>query len=89
MRLDQDEIVELMEELKKEEVIRFTIPEIFGGGVAVIGLNPNPPGKEQKKFILRVGQDEASALGGNIYWQKDKAKHIAKWVADRQGDQME
>ena len=89
MRLDIYDIVEVMEQLKEEEVIRFTIPEIFGGGVAVVGLNPNPPGKEQKKFILKVGKDEASALEGNIYWQNDKAKAVAKWVADRQGDKME
>ena len=89
MRLDQDEIVELMEQLKKEDVLKFTMPEIFGGGVAVVGLNPNPAGKVQKKYILKVGNDEVSASGGNIYWQKDKAKHIAKWVADRQGDKME
>ena len=89
MKLDIYDIVEVMEQLKEEEVIRFTIPEIFGGGVAVVGLNPKPPRKEQKKYILKVGQDEASALGENIYWQNDKAKAIAKWVADRQGDQME
>ena len=89
MRLDQDEIVEIMEQLKKEDVIKFTLPEIFGGGVAVVGLNPNPPGKDQKKYILKVGNDEASALGGNVYWQNNKAKPVAKWVADRQGVRVE
>jgi len=89
MMLDMDGIVELMEELKKEEIIRFAIPEIFGGGVAVVGLNPNPAGKIQKKYILKVGKDEASTLEGSVYWQNDKAKAIAKWVADRQGDKME
>jgi len=89
MKLDIYDIVEVMEQLKKEEVIRFTIPEIFGGGVAVIGLNPKPPGKKEKKYILKVGNDEASALEGSIYYQNDKAKAVAKWVADRQGDQME
>ena len=89
MRVDQDEIVELMEQLKKEDVLKFTMPEIFGGGVAVVGLNPDPSGKDQKKYILKVGNDEASALRGNVYWQNDKAKAIAKWVADRQGDKME
>ena len=89
MRLSREEIIEMMEQLKKEEVIKFTLPEIFGGGVAVVGLNPNPPGKGQKKFILKVGKDETSALEGSVYWQNDKANHIAKWVADRQGDRME
>ena len=89
MRLDRNEIVEMMEQLKKEEVLKFTLPEIFGGGVAVIGLNPKPSGKVEKKYILKVGNDEASALGGDIYEQSDKARAIAKWVADRQGDKME
>ena len=89
MRLSREEIIAVMEQLKKEEVIRFTLPEIFGGGVAVIGLNPKPLGKKEKRYILKVGNDEASALEGNIYYQNDKAKAVAKWVADRQGVRIE
>ncbi len=50
MRLDQDEIVEMMEQLKKEDVIRFTIPEIFGGGVAVSRIESQSSWKGTKEI---------------------------------------
>ena len=56
MRLSREEIIEVMEQLKKEEVIKFTLPEIFGGGVAVIGLNPGPLGKKEKKIHSEGGK---------------------------------
>jgi len=77
--LSQKEIIERMEQLKGEETLKFIIPEIFGGGVAIIGLNPN---KKGKKYLLRLGNE------GNEtpYWETDKAKDLAKWVADRLGN---
>jgi hypothetical protein len=86
MQYDREDIVELMEKLNKDDFLKFTLPEIFGGGVAAVGLNPDKGGK---KYILKVGKDEAGALNGSIYWQNDKANPIAKWVADRLGDKIE
>lgn len=71
-----------MEKLQKEQELRFAIPETFGGGVATIQLNPN----EGKRYILRVAKDPETARSSAPYWSHDKAKHIAKWVADRLGD---
>jgi hypothetical protein len=84
MVLSRDQIVERMEKLAKGESLRFSIPETFGGGVAVILLNP----AEGKRFLLWVGKDETSAMNSKPYWEQDKAKPIAKWVADRVGDLM-
>ena len=79
MKLSREEIMERMGKLKDEETLKFTIPEIFGGGIAIIGLNPQ---KDAKKYLLRLGND------GNEtpYWDANKPKDLAKWVADRQGD---
>jgi hypothetical protein len=79
MKLTRDEIMERMGNLKNGETLKFTIPEIFGGGIAIIGFNPEKGGK---KYLLLVGNE------GNEtpYWDTDKAKDLAKWVADRQGD---
>lgn len=82
MVLSTEEIVQRMEKLGKGESIKFSIPQTFGGGVAVIQLNPG----EGKKYLLWVGKDEQSAMNSKPYWEHDKAKPIAKWVADRSGD---
>ena len=79
MKLSREEIMSRMEQLKDEEPLRFTIPEIFGGGMAIIGLNPKKGGK---KYLLQVGNEGDASP----YWDTDKAKDLAKWVADRQGD---
>jgi hypothetical protein len=79
MKLSQEDIIDRMEELKEGESLKFNIPEIFGGGIAIIGFNPQKGGK---KYLLQLGN------GGNAspYWDTNKAKDLAKWVADRLGD---
>jgi hypothetical protein len=77
-------IVGYMEKLQKEQELCFTIPETFGGGAAIIQLNPNAG----KRYILKVAKDLETARGSAPYWSHDKAKHIAKWVADRLGSRM-
>jgi hypothetical protein len=77
-------IVGDMEKLQKEQELCFTIPETFGGGTAIIHLNPSAG----KRYILKVAKDLETARGSAPYWSHDKAKHIAKWVADRLGSLM-
>jgi hypothetical protein len=79
MKLSRDEIIERMAHLQDGETLKFTIPEIFGGGIAIIGLNPQKGGK---KYLLEVGNEDKTSP----YWDTDKAKDLAKWVADRLGD---
>jgi hypothetical protein len=82
MRLKKDEIVRKMEEFKDGETLKFTIPTTFGGGIAIIGLNPSRSEKGGKKYLLHTGKDD------NVkpYWDTDKAKDLAKWVTDRMGE---
>jgi hypothetical protein len=79
MKLGREEIMSRMEKLKDGESLKFTIPEIFGGGIAIVGLNPAKGGK---KYLLRIGTEGNE----NPYWDTNKAKDLAKWVADRLGD---
>jgi len=88
MKLTSEEIIEQMEQFKEGQVVKFNIPEIFGGGVGIIGLNPDYPGPGQKKYLLKLGDDEKRAGEASPYWATDKPKDFAKWVADRQGDQI-
>jgi len=82
MKLSKDEIIKKMEQLKEGETLKFNIPTTFGGGVAVIGLNPKRSEKGGKKYLLETGNE------GNVkpYWDTDKEKELAKWVADRMGE---
>jgi hypothetical protein len=73
-----------MEKLQKDQSLRFTIPDTFGGGVAVIQLNPDAG----KRYILKVAQDLEAARVSPPYWSHNRTKPIAKWVADRLGDIM-
>jgi hypothetical protein len=73
-----------MEKLQKDQSLRFTIPDTFGGGVAIIHLNP----EAGKRYILKVARDLDTAGSSPPYWSHNKSEPIAKWVADRLGDLM-
>ncbi|HVP78353.1 MAG TPA: hypothetical protein VMV04_10690 [Thermodesulfobacteriota bacterium] len=88
MKLTRQEIMQQMEQFKEGQTLKFIIPEIFGGGMAVITLNPNYPGQNEKKYLLKLGKDGKQAEEATPYWPTDKPKELAKWVADRQGDQI-
>ncbi len=81
MTPNREAITQNMEKLQKGQELCFTIPATFGGGAAVIQLNPD----SGKRYILKVAKDLAAARSSTPYWSHDKAKHIAKWVADRLG----
>lgn len=82
MKLSKDEIIKRMEQFKEGETLKFNIPTTFGGGIAIIGLNPKRSEKGVKKYLLEAGNE------GNVkpYWDTDKEKDLAKWVADRMGE---
>lgn len=81
MTPSKEAIMANMEKLQKEQELCFTIPATFGGGAAIIQLNPDTG----KRYILKVARDLETARSSSPYWSHDKAKHIAKWVADRLG----
>jgi len=56
----------------------------LGVGAAVIELNPNYPGKKQKKFNIYVADvvDMQPVDRGQKLFDSDKPKDIARWVKD-------
>jgi hypothetical protein len=55
----------------------------LGMGAAVIQLNPNYPGKKEKKYVIytaNVVNMQPVGKGQKLY-DSDKSKEIAKWVA--------
>ena len=59
-------------------------------GAAVIELNPNYPGKRQKKYIVyTVDVIEMQPVGrGDKLFDSDKPKNIARWVKDAHHKRM-
>jgi hypothetical protein len=74
------EIMQQVEQLTDGQSLKFKIPQTFGGGMAAIELNPN----KGKKYLLKLGKDENLTP----YFDADKPKELAKWVADRQGESV-
>jgi hypothetical protein len=56
----------------------------LGMGAAVIELNPNYPGKKQKKYIVYMADviDMQPVGKGDKLFDSDKPKDIARWVKD-------
>jgi len=89
MKLSRDEIIQRMEQFKEGEILKFSMPEIFGGGVAIIAVNPDHPKKQgSKRYLLKVADDEKMAEEAAPYWSSNKPRDLAKWVTDRQGDEI-
>jgi len=84
-RLDWKKIAERMEQLENEQRLRFRTPATFGGDFAIIELNPDYPGEGQKRYHLKLGNNESLAKQARPYWNSDKPKDLARWVGDRLG----
>ena len=62
----------------------------LGMGAAVIELNPNYPGKKQKKYIVYFADviDMQPVGKGDKIFNSDKPKDIARWVKDAHHKRM-
>ena len=56
----------------------------LGQGAAIVELNPNYPGKRQKKYIVYTADvDSTEPVGkGQKVFDSDKPKEIARWIKD-------
>ncbi|OGP55183.1 MAG: hypothetical protein A2162_05285 [Deltaproteobacteria bacterium RBG_13_52_11b] len=95
--LTQDEIQHKIEALKEpgDTVFFYTARGgkhggPLGMGASVIELNPNYPGKKQKKYILYTADviDMQPVGKGDKLFDSDKPKDIARWVKDAHHKRM-
>jgi len=89
--LSQDEIQSKIESLSEPgSTIFFYMARggKYGGplgmGAAVVELNPNWPGKKQKKYIVYMANvvDMQPVGKGDKIFDSDKSKDIARWIKD-------
>jgi hypothetical protein len=81
--IKKKEIIAKMEQLEKGQRLGFILSATFGSRTVVVEHNPEHPGKKQKKYLLRIGQDAEYALRENPLMADDKPKKIAEWIAER------
>ncbi len=87
MKISTEEIIKEMEHLQNGRSLIFKFPPVFGGGVALIGLNSDPENRG-KKYLLKLGKDESLADKASPIMASDKAKALAKWITERFGEKM-
>ncbi len=88
MKTSVEEIINQMEQFQNGQNLTFRFPPVFGGGVAIIRLNPQYPAKGEKKYVLKLGKDEILAEKATPILTSDKPKHLAKWITERFGEQV-
>ena len=88
MKVSTEEIIKQMEQFQTGQNLTFSFPAVFGGGRAIIGLNPQYPAKGEKKYVLKLGKDEVLAEKASPILTSDKPKHLAKWITERFGEQV-
>ena len=86
MKPNKKQIMAMMEQLQNGSPLIFHLPATFGGGVALIELNPEHDGKKQKKYLMRLGKSEDQARIAQPFWETDKSKKLAGWVVERLGE---
>ena len=82
-QITKKEIMARMEQLESGERLLFLLNPTFGSQVVVVEHNPQYPEKKQKKFLMRLGKNQETALIVKPLIATDKAKKVADWVASR------
>jgi len=83
----KEALISEIEGLTAGQAIRYRLTDTFGGGLAVIELNPQYPGKGAK-YILSTEALVAEKPSGNkrTLFDTNKAKLLADWMFDRNGE---
>lgn len=84
----KDIMAEQIEKLTAGQVLKYKVPESWGGDFIVVELNPAYPEKNKsKKYLLEVENIIDGKPGGkrNCICDMNKPLELAKWVIERQG----
>ena len=81
-------ITNQIEQLTLGQALSYRLPETYGGGLAVIELNPQYPKKGQKKYILSLEELVNGKPTGKRrrFVDSTKPKELAGWLLDRSGE---
>lgn len=86
IKVDKKEIIQKVEQFNKGDQLKFKLHETFGGGFAIIEVNPKFPDKGEKKYLLRWDDNLVMTGSPKLSFTSDKGKAVAAWVTDRLGE---
>jgi len=83
----KDIIASKVEQLGPEESVSYRLPEVYGGGLAVVELNVQYPEKGKRYFLsLEKIVDGKPAGTRSRLWDSNKPKELAGWIIERGGE---
>ncbi len=75
-----------IEQLVPGQALSYKLPQTFGGGLAVVELNPRYPEKGKKYAMCTEELADNNPTGKRMpIWYSDKPKELATWILDRNG----
>jgi len=75
-----------IERLSAGQVLRYQLPEVYGGDFAVIQANPDYPQKGKRYRLGSERMVDGKPAGKiNFIWDTDKPMDLAKWILERNG----
>ena len=86
----REELRMKVEMLEPGQAISSALPETFGGGLAVVHLNPDYPTKAKKYVMSLETLVDGKPSGKRRYlWDSNKPADLSAWVMDRLGKPYE
>ena len=75
------------EQLGPGQCLSYRLPETYGGGLAVVELNPQYPTKGRMYIVSteKIVGDKPAGQRSRL-WDSNKAKDVAGWIIDRGGE---
>jgi len=85
-KLTQREIISHIEQLSPGESVRYRLPEVYGGQVAVVEFNTEYPWRGSKYGLsIQTLVDAKPVVKKERVLESDEAKDIAAWLSQRRG----
>ena len=76
--------------LQTDEAVMYQLSATFGGGLAVVTINPKYPEKGKKFALLTETLVNDKPSGKRQFlWDYNKPGDIARWILDRNGKEYE
>lgn len=83
----RDIMASKIEQLSAKETLKYKLPEVYGGELAVVEMNPQYPQKGRKYMLgtERVLDGKPTGKITNML-TTDQPRDIAKWIVERNGE---
>ena len=79
-------LINQLEQLAPGKTLSYKLPELWGGELAIVGLNPQYP-QNGKKYFIDLEEFVANKPSGQRkpFVQVEKTKEMASWIIEKEG----